>query len=115
MSYMDHLSGTSQHAGAENRRHQRRMALIGVKLRLPGESWFTSRVTDLSSSGFRLLSYVRLEPGATIWVMFPGFEGRRATVIWNKDYESGCAFERPMHAAVLDHIVRMGSGGESQD
>jgi hypothetical protein len=103
MTYIDIPEGDSD----ERRRYHRQLALIGVKLRRPGETWFTSRIADLTATGFRLHSFVTLTPGDTIWVMFSGFEGRRATVIWNKDYESGCIFERPLHTAVLDHIVRM--------
>ena len=85
---------------------KRHTVLIGVKLRRPGETWFTSRVSNLSETGFHLQSFVNLKPGTTVWVMFPGFEGRRATVMWSKGHESGCMFETPLHKAIYDHIVR---------
>ena len=113
MTYMETLAGTPRPQRGEQHCNQRDTALIGVKLRLPGESWFTSSIADLSPTGFRLVSFVRLEPGAALWVMFPGFEGRRAKVVWSKDYESGCVFERPMHHAVLDYIVRKSGGGSA--
>ena len=84
----------------------RQNVLIGVKLRRPGESWFSSRITDLSVSGFRLQSFVKLSPGMEIWIMLPGFEGRNSTVLWSRAHESGCAFENPLHPAIFDHIVR---------
>lgn len=80
--------------------------LIGVRLRRPGETWFTSRISDLSVGGFRLQSFIKLSAGMELWIMLPGFEGRKATVTWARDHEAGCAFERPLHAAILDHIVR---------
>ena len=79
---------------------------IGVKVRRPGETWFTSKITDVSVSGFRLQSFMKLTVGGDLWVMLPGFEGRRARVLWTRGPESGCAFEHPLHAAILDHIVR---------
>jgi hypothetical protein len=87
--------------------HDRQTVLIGVRVRRKGESWFKSRITDMSLSGFRLLSFVKLRVGMEVWVMFPGFEGRRATVTWTASHEAGCAFETPLHPAIFDHIVRM--------
>lgn len=86
---------------------ERRHVQIAVKVRRPGESWFTSRITDVSVSGFRLQSFMKLMVGSDIWIMLPGFEGRRARVTWAQAHEAGCAFERPLHPAILDHIVRL--------
>ncbi|MCH4151087.1 MAG: PilZ domain-containing protein [Sphingobium sp.] len=88
-------------------RKGRHTVLIGVKLRRPGETWFTSRISNLSETGFRLHSFVNLKPGMTIWVMFSGFEGRRATVMWTKGSEAGCMFEAPLHKAIYEHIMRV--------
>lgn len=93
--------------GEPPRGDKRHMVLIGVKLRRPGETWFTSRISDLSDTGFRLQSFVSLKPGMTVWVMFSGFEGRRATVMWTKGHEAGCMFEAPLHRAIYDHIIKM--------
>lgn len=84
----------------------RRHVLINVKVRRPGESWFVSRIADVSTSGFRLQSFMRLQVGGELWVMLPGFEGRRARVLWTRAHEAGCAFERPLHPAILDHVVK---------
>ena len=81
------------------------MVLIGVKVRRPGESWFNSRVADLSTDGFRLQSFAKLAPGVELWVMLPGFEGRKATVLWSRNHEAGCRFNEPLHPAIFDHIV----------
>lgn len=108
MGYVDHHRGHTGSDVDERRASPRQLALIGVKLRRPGETWFTSRIADLTANGFRLQSFVTLSPGTTIWIMFSGFEGRRATIIWSEDHESGCLFERPLHGSILDYIVRMG-------
>ena len=102
--------------GAEKKResdHNARMAerchvVIPVRVRRPGESWFKSRIADLSATGFRLQSFMKLQPGSDLWVMLPGFEGRRACVQWTRGHEAGCTFERPLHPAIFDHIVRSG-------
>lgn len=95
---------TEQHT---SRLHNRQTVLIGVRVRRKGESWFKSRITDMSLGGFRLLSFVKLKIGMEVWVMFPGFEGRKAHVVWTANHEAGCEFESPLHPAIFDHIVRM--------
>jgi hypothetical protein len=86
---------------------ERRAVLVDVKVRRPGESWFKSRIADLSITGFRVQSFMKLTVGHDVWIMLPGFEGRRATVLWTRGHEAGCAFERPLHPAILDHIVKI--------
>jgi len=88
------------------RRYNRIATLIGVKFRRKGEAWFRTKVTDLSPAGFRLLSFVKLRVGMEVWVMFPGFDGRKARIIWVANHEAGCAFESPLHPAIFDHIIK---------
>lgn len=103
MTFADHPTVASGSA-RDKKRHK---VLIGVKLRRPGETWFTSRVSNLSETGFKLESFVNLKPGMTVWIMFSGFEGRRATVMWTRGHEAGCMFETPLHKAIFDHIMRV--------
>ena len=103
MTFMDKPSAAEKRSSQRSRH----TVLIGVKLRRPGETWFTSRISELSETGFRLHSFVALKPGMTVWVMFSGFEGRRAKVVWSKGHEAGCAFETPLHKAIYDHIMRV--------
>jgi hypothetical protein len=88
------------------REAERRSVLIDVKVRRAGEPWFQSRIADLSIGGFRLQSFMRLPIGTDIWIMLPSFEGRRARILWTRGHEAGCAFEQPLHPAILDHVVR---------
>ena len=91
---------------AYDRTDMRQNVQITVKLRRPGESWFSSRISDLSVTGFRLQTFVKLQEGMDLWIMLPEFEGRRAEVMWVRDHEAGCNFERPLHPAIFDHIVK---------
>ena len=102
------LQDHDQKARAAERRHVQ----IAVRVRRPGETWVSSRITDVSVTGFRLQSFMKLIVGSDIWIMLPGFEGRRAHVTWTRAHESGCAFERPLHPAILDHIVKIGLNGD---
>lgn len=108
MGYIDTSIQGHEEDHGEGRDQHRHTVLIGVKLRRPGETWFTSRIADLSTTGFRLQSFVSLTPGMTIWIMFSGFEGRRAKVVWTRAHEAGCVFETPLHTAIYDHIIRVG-------
>lgn len=89
------------------RLNDRYNVLISVKLRRSGENWFNARLANLSPTGFRVQSFAKLEMDSDLWVMLPGFDGRRARVIWARDHEAGCQFERPLHPAIFDHILRM--------
>ncbi|WP_022681978.1 PilZ domain-containing protein [Sphingobium bisphenolivorans] len=86
---------------------ERCAALIPVKLRRPGENWFKSQISDISITGFRLQSFMKLNMHDELWIMLPGFEGRRVRVMWTRGHESGCIFERPLHPAILDHILKI--------
>lgn len=81
--------------------------LINVKLRRSGENWFNARVANLSPTGFRVQSFARLEMDSSLWIILPGFDSRAARVIWTREHEAGCQFERPLHPAIFDHILRM--------
>lgn len=91
----------------DGRRAERRSVTVSVRVRRPGETWFRSKIADLSVTGFRLQSFMKLCTGDSLWIMLPGFEGRRALVLWTNGHEAGCRFERPLHPAILDHIVRI--------
>jgi PilZ domain len=91
----------------EGRLAERRHLCVPVKVRRPGETWFKSQIGDLSVAGFRLQTFMKLTGGDSLWVMLPGFEGRRAHVLWTRGHEAGCQFERPLHPAILDHIVKI--------
>lgn len=101
----------AQNHDRPGRTAERRRVRITVKVRRPGETWFSSHIADVSVNGFRLQSFMKLNRGDDIWIMLPGFEGRRARVTWTRAHESGCAFERPLHPAILDHVVKIGLNG----
>lgn len=103
-----------QQLDRKGRMAERRHVAIPVKVRRPGESWFVSRIADLSITGFRLQSFMRLQVGAELWIMLPGFEGRRARVQWTRAHEAGCTFERPLHPAIWDHILRTALTADQQ-
>ena len=96
---------------APKSRASERVAIeIGAGLRQRGASGVSVLIMDLSTHGFRASTHLELERGADVWLRLPGLESCHATVVWTKGQYIGCAFERPLHPAVLDMIVRKTKG-----
>lgn len=90
-------------------RKSERVALeIGAGLRQRGGTGVNIQIMDLSTDGFRASTHLQLERGADVWLRLPGLEPYQAKVMWAKGNFIGCAFERPLHPAVLDMIVKKG-------
>src|SRR3546814_8608050 len=83
--------------------------LMDVKLRRQGGNWFNARLSNLSLTGFRVQTFARLDLDSTIWVMLPGFDGRRAKIIGTRDHEADCLFERRSeeHTSELQSLMRL--------
>ena len=64
------------------------------------------QILDLSVDGFRATTHLQLEKGSDVWLRLPGLEPYQAKVMWAKGNFVGCAFERPLHPAVLEMIVK---------
>lgn len=91
---------------ANSRISKRIQTDIDAALRQRGASGVSVEVTDLSTHGFRASTHLALEKGADVWLRLPGLEPCHARVAWVKGNLIGCAFERPLHPAVLDMILR---------
>lgn len=83
---------------------------MGAGLRQRGASGVSVQIMDLSTHGFRAATHLALEVGTDVWLRLPGLEASHAKVAWQKGYMVGCAFERPLHPAVLEMIVRKSQG-----
>ena len=83
---------------------------MGAGLRQRGASGVSVQIMDLSTHGFRAATHLDLEVGTDVWLRLPGLEASHAKVAWQKGFMVGCKFERPLHPAVLDMIVRKSQG-----
>lgn len=93
-------------ADSSPRRVKRVHVELGAALRQRGASGVSVRVMDLSTHGFRAATHLDLPDGSDVWLRLPGLEPFHAKVCWSEGYMIGCAFERPLHPAVLDMLVR---------
>ncbi|HST35071.1 MAG TPA: PilZ domain-containing protein [Allosphingosinicella sp.] len=78
---------------------------LGAGLRQRGAHGVAVEILDLSTHGFRASTHLVLSEGSDVWLRLPGLEAIQARVAWVKGYIIGCAFERPLHPAVLEMIV----------
>ena len=92
--------------GPKGRAAKRVSIELGADLRQRGASVVAVEVMDLSTHGFRATTHLDLAIGKDVWLRLPGLEPYRAKVAWANGPYVGCAFERPLHPAVVDMIVR---------
>lgn len=89
-----------------SRKSERVKLELGAGLRQRGGTGVAIQIMDLSTDGFRASTHLQLEKGSDVWLRLPGLEPYHAKVMWSKGAFIGCAFERPLHPAVLDMIVK---------
>lgn len=95
--------------GRESRSALRKAVKLKARLRDRGATRFDITVLDLSLAGFRAETAYRLNPGQLVWISLPGLAGIEAIVAWQERQFVGCQFSTPLHAAVFDHICRLGT------
>lgn len=96
--------------GLTSRKAERVTLEMGAGLRQRGGTGVAIQIMDLSVDGFRATTHLSLAKGADVWLRLPGLEPYQARVMWAKGSFVGCAFERPLHPAVLDMIVNKAGG-----
>ena len=105
------LTTEARSAPSLTSRKSERVALeIGAGLRQRGGTGVSIQILDLSTDGFRASTHLQLVKGSDVWLRLPGLEPCHAKVMWAKGNFIGCAFERPLHPAVLEMIVRKAPG-----
>ena len=91
----------------ESRNALRHPVLLPATLRQRTSARFDISVTNLSCSGFLAETTHRLQPRDKVWLTIPSFSPLEAVVARSDNGAYGCAFVRPLHPAVFDHIVAM--------
>lgn len=105
--------GTAPGPAAPNRparKSERVTVEMGAGLRQRGASGVSVQVMDLSTHGFRVATHLDLAVDTQVWLRLPGLEPIHARVMWCKGHFAGCAFEQPLHPAVLDMVVAKARG-----
>jgi hypothetical protein len=95
---------------AHPRNADRVSVALNAGLRQRGASAVSVQILDLSTHGFRIDTHLSLEIGTQVWLRLPGLEATPARVAWVEGHKAGCAFDRPLHPAVLSMIVSKSGG-----
>ena len=101
------IDSSEDPSGEELRRALRKSVKMRAHLRDRGQTRFEIEVTDLSLSGFRAETSFTLWPGTVVWLTLPGLAALEAVVAWREKFKYGCAFAKPLHPAVFEHIVAL--------
>lgn len=75
-----------------------------ARYREPGLNPFDVELFDLSSTGFRMVTFFRPQLGKHIWVNLPGLQPLEAVVRRADGNNYGCEFVRPLHPSVAAHL-----------
>ena len=105
-AFAGELSTNKPPAATAGRQAERLPCEFGAGLRQRGAAGVSVQVMDLSTHGFRAATHLELCNGTDVWLRLPGLEPCHARVVWSEGHFLGCAFERPLHPAVLAMIVQ---------
>lgn len=97
--------------GGTSRRADRISIDLDAGLRQRGAAAVSVHIRDLSTHGFRIVTHLELAVGTDVWLRLPGLEASLARVMWVDGNLAGCAFDRPLHPAVLELVVKRAGGG----
>ncbi|MDO9367987.1 MAG: PilZ domain-containing protein [Sphingopyxis sp.] len=86
------------------RRAERAPVQARARYREAGLNPFDVELFDLSSSGFRMVTFFRPQIGKNIWVNLPGLEPLEAIVRRADGNNYGCEFVHPLHPSVAKHL-----------
>lgn len=86
--------------------HERLEVLGEASLRRDGSSNYRVRVFDLSQEGCKVEIVERPGVAEGVWLRFEGLEALHATVVWVAPPLAGLRFDRPIHLAVFEALMR---------
>lgn len=100
-------------AGNSDSRETRNRVLISLRceIRQGTRPWIAIRLEDVSRTGFRITSLPGCHPDTPLLIRIPGLQVLTAFIRWQKGGALGCEFDRPLHTAVFEHIVRQAHFG----
>ena len=88
----------------------RKSARVGmtaeVTLRRSGRSNYRVRVYDASPDGCKVELIARPDVGESLSVRFEGMEPLAARVCWTEGFTAGVEFQKPIHPAVFESLIR---------
>ena len=80
-----------------------------VSLRRSGHHGYRVKVHDASPNGCRIEFVERPNLDERVWVKFEGLDAVEGLVCWVDGFVAGVEFVNPIHPAVFDRLVGIGS------
>lgn len=77
-----------------------------VVLRRAGQNNYRTTIFDLSPHGCKVEFVERPRLDELVWVKFDGLEALDAYVCWVEGFAAGLEFQRPIHPAVFEMLVK---------
>jgi hypothetical protein len=90
----------------ERRRYQRLSLHSELQIRRVKETTKSTSVHNLCPAGCCVDTAVDLTEGERAWVRLPGLQSIPSTVRWAKEWMAGVSFDRPVHPAVFEMVIR---------
>jgi hypothetical protein len=88
------------------RKFQRNAVVIRAALLVSGGPRFTVSVNDLSRNGFRIETGNYIPEKSIVYLSLPDMQSLQARVAWHDYLYYGCAFTKPLHESIFEHISK---------
>ncbi|WP_374392447.1 PilZ domain-containing protein [Sphingopyxis sp.] len=98
------LTNANTKTTTKGRRAERAPVQARARFREPGFNPFDVELYDLSSTGFRMVTFSRPQIGKAIWVSLPGLQPLEAIIRRADGNNYGCEFTHPLHPSVAKHL-----------
>lgn len=92
-------------AAEEMRANNRKLVHAEIFVRQSNTQQFSTILSDLSVSGFKMKCCTSLDFEKLVFVTLPRLQTLAAHIRWVQYHDYGCEFTIPLHPAVLDHII----------
>jgi hypothetical protein len=100
---------------AERRRTNRQLSILSVRCRVGHGMTPQVWLTDLSTLGCQLVIRAgALKPEQCVVIKRKGMEGIPGKVKWVIDVKAGIEFDRPLHQAIVDHLLMSPTQGVNE-
>jgi hypothetical protein len=99
------LTATIERA-PDQRTAERHPTKVGAAARPRGAVPQPVVVTDISCSGCQIELQAFASVGTQVWLRLPDLESWFAQVVWSQHGRAGLKFEKRLHSAVLNRLIR---------
>ena len=99
-------NGTTPSRAPWPRKSSRVTLSAEVILRRSGLRTYRVKIFDVSFHGCKAEFVERPKLDETVWVKFDNLEALEAMVCWVRDFEVGLEFQKAIHPAVFEMLVR---------